>query len=38
MPVVGFDDETHQGFFDLEDIEDIDTLFSNVIAEIRAEN
>jgi hypothetical protein len=37
MPVVGFDDETHQGYFDLEDVEDIDQLFAEVLTEIRAE-
>ena len=36
MPVVGFDDETHHGFFDVEDVEGIDELFADVIAEIRA--
>lgn len=38
MPVVGFDDEAQQGFFDLEDIEGIDELFEEVLAEIRADN
>jgi hypothetical protein len=37
MPVVGFDDETHQGYFDLEDVDEIDELFEDVIREIRAD-
>lgn len=37
MPVVGFDDETHQGYFDLEDVEGIDQLFAEVLTEIRSE-
>ena len=35
MPVIGFDDEAQTGFFDLEDFEDIDGLFEEVLAEIR---
>jgi hypothetical protein len=38
MPVVGFDDESQQGFFDLEDVEGIDELFEAVLAEIRADH
>jgi len=38
MPVVGFDDESQQGFFDLEDVEGIDDLFEEVLAEIRADH
>lgn len=37
MPVVGFDDQAHRGFFDIEDIEGIDELFAEVLAEIRAD-
>jgi hypothetical protein len=37
MPVVGFDDEAHQGYFDIEELEDIDALFAEVIAEIGAD-
>ena len=36
MPVVGFDDDTHRGFFDVGDVEGIDELFTEVIAELRA--
>jgi SNF2 family DNA or RNA helicase len=36
MPVVGFDDEADTGFYDLEDFEDIDALFDEVLREIRA--
>jgi len=35
MPIVGFDDETHRGYFDLGDLEEIDALFAEVVAEIR---
>ena len=38
MPVVGFDDESQQGFFDLEDVEGIDELFEEVLAEIRTDH
>ena len=38
MPVVGFDDEADTGFFDLEDFEEIDALFEEVLKEIRASN
>ncbi len=38
MPIVGFDDEAHQGLFDLEDLEGIDELFAHVLREIRAEH
>jgi SNF2-related domain len=38
MPIVGFDDEAHQGLFDLEDLEGIDDLFAQVLREIRAEH
>jgi hypothetical protein len=37
MPVVGFDDETHRGYFDLDELEDIDRLFAEVVAEIKAD-
>jgi hypothetical protein len=37
MPVVGFDDETHHGYFDLEDVEEIECLFAEVLTEIRAD-
>jgi hypothetical protein len=37
MPIVGFDDEAHQGYFDVEDVEEIGVLFAEVLAEIRAE-
>lgn len=37
MPVVGFDDDAHRGFFDIEDVEDLDALFEEVLAEIRAD-
>ena len=36
MPVVGFDGDAHRGFFDVEDVENIDELFAEVIAELRA--
>jgi len=36
MPVIGFDDDSQAGFFDLEEFEDIDALFQEVLAEIRA--
>ncbi|MEX2140823.1 MAG: DEAD/DEAH box helicase [Pirellulales bacterium] len=38
MPVIGFDDEQHQGFFDLEDLEGIDELFAEVLDEIRTDH
>jgi hypothetical protein len=38
MPVVGFDDEAHQGLFDLEDLEGIDKLFADVVREIRRDH
>jgi hypothetical protein len=38
MPIVGFDDEAHQGLFDLEDLEGIDELFAQVLREIRADH
>lgn len=38
MPVIGFDDEDHHGFFDVEDVEEIDALFEEVLAEIRADH
>jgi superfamily II DNA or RNA helicase len=37
MPVVGFDDESHRGFFDLSELESMDELFAEVLTEIRAE-
>jgi hypothetical protein len=37
MPVVGFDDDAHRGFFDIEDVQDLDALFEEVLAEIRAD-
>jgi len=37
MPVVGFDDDAHTGYFDIEDVDNIDELFAEVIAEIRAD-
>ncbi len=37
MPIVGFDDEAHQGYFDVEDMEEIERLFAEVLAEIRAQ-
>ncbi len=36
MPVVGFDDDAHRGIFDVADLESIDELFAEVLAEIRA--
>lgn len=36
MPVVGFDDEAHRGFFDVEAVDDLDALFEEVLAEIRS--
>ena len=36
MPVVGFDDEAHRGFFDIEDFDDLEGLFEEVLAEIQA--
>ena len=36
MPVIGFDDDSQTGFFDLEEFEGIDALFEEVLAEIRA--
>lgn len=38
MPVVGFDDESHRGYFELADLEEIDQLFAEVVAEIRADH
>jgi hypothetical protein len=38
LPIVGFDDEAHQGLFDLEDLEGIDDLFEKVLREIRSEH
>jgi hypothetical protein len=38
MPVVGFDDDAQGVFFDLEDVEEIDELFEEVLAEIRADH
>lgn len=35
MPIVGFDDDGHTGFFDIEDYESIDVLFHEVLQEIR---
>jgi hypothetical protein len=37
MPVVGFDDDIHRGFFDLTELESMDELFAEVLTEIRAE-
>jgi hypothetical protein len=37
MPVIGFDDEANRGLFDLTDLEDMDRLFAEVLAEIRAD-
>lgn len=37
MPVVGFDDESDRGLFDLFESESIDELFTEVLAEIRAD-
>lgn len=35
MPVVGFDDDAHRDFFDVEDADLLDNLFEEVLAEIR---
>lgn len=35
MPVVGFDDDSHRGFFDVEDADVLDNLFEEVLIEIR---
>jgi SNF2-related domain len=35
MPIVGFDDDLHRGLFDVEDADDLDALFAEVLAEIR---
>jgi hypothetical protein len=37
MPVIGFDDRGQRGLFDVEDLEGIDELFAEVLAELRAE-
>ena len=37
MPVIGFDDEGQQGFYELSEDEEVDSLFEEVLAEIRAE-
>lgn len=37
MPVVGFDDDAHRGLFDVSDLENMDELFAEVLAEIRAD-
>jgi hypothetical protein len=37
MPVVGFDDEDNRGLFDVADLENMDELFAEVLAEIRAD-
>lgn len=38
LGVVGFDDDAHRGLFDVEELEDIDALFEEVLAEIRRNN
>jgi hypothetical protein len=35
MPVVGFDDEAHRGVFDIDELDALDELFEEVLAEIR---
>jgi hypothetical protein len=35
MPVVGFDDNVHRGFFDLSELESLEELFAEVLTEIR---
>ena len=37
MPVIGFDDEAHRGLFDVSDLENMDELFAEVLAEIRTD-
>jgi len=38
MPVIGFDDESQTGLFDLDESEAIDELFEEVLAQIRADH
>jgi hypothetical protein len=38
MPVIGFDDDAHRGVFDIDEYQEVDVLFEEVLAEIRRES
>ena len=35
MPVIGFDDDAHRGFFDVTELDSLDDLFEEVLTKVQ---